>query len=301
MASTEAIDQKPLLAPASGEGHGPTFSSQALRRRVSFVTTALGFRTRGFYTPYPYYAPADFEVAPYPAIETLFNECRPRFSEFIGEMARLEAAMLATKEGENPLDWTVRFIPPLDGAAIYTGISLFRPNQIIEVGSGTSTHFMMRAVADQGLSTAMTCIDPRPRTEISALPVTFKRRVLREEDTELAQTLDAGDIVFIDSSHILQQGIDCDILMSRIFPVLRKGVIVHLHDIFLPYAYPPAWQPYCYNEQQALIPWLITRYFDPIFASHYAYRDMAGELKAALPNLRVVTPRNGGSIWLRKT
>ena len=276
-------------------------SQESMRRRASFVLTALGLRSRGFYTPYPYDSELDFQVAPYPAILDLFDAARPQFQSFINEMSRLEANMLATRSGADNLDWNVNFIPPLDGAAIYTGVAIFRPRRIIEVGSGTSTHFMTRAISDWDLGTQMVCIDPAPRTEISALPVTFKRRVLRPQDADIASELTAGDILFIDSSHILQQGIDCDILMSRIFPILKTGVIVHMHDIFLPYGYPPKWLPYRFNEQQALIPWLITGYFETLFASHYAYRDMAPDLDKALPRLKVVTPRNGGSVWLRKT
>jgi predicted O-methyltransferase YrrM len=189
----------------------------------------------------------------------------------------------------------------LDAAAIYTGIPAFKPKRVVEVGSGNSTVFMARAVADHRLPTEITCIDPQPRIDISALNVKFERRTLSLDDVELFAGFDPGDILFIDSSHIMQQDFDVDILFNRIFPVLKPGVIVHVHDIFLPYGYPKSWRPYRFNEQNALVGWLVSGFFDVVFPCQYVFRDMGSELQQRMTKFPEIASRNGGSMWMRRS
>ena len=68
----------------------------------------------------------------------------------------------------------------------------------------------------------------------------------------------AGDVLFIDSSHILMPGSDVDLLLNRVLPRLPAGVLIHIHDIFLPFDYPPVWGWRAYNEQQGVLPLLAT-------------------------------------------
>jgi hypothetical protein len=149
-------------------------------------------------------------------------------------------------------------------------------------------------------STEIICIDPSPRQSIEDLPVTFVRRVLTEADAELCATLEANDILFIDSSHIMLPGMDVDIEFNRIFAQLKPGVIVHVHDVFLPYDYPPEWRDRCWSEQNALVGWLFGA-FEIVYPGHYVIRqhgDLIDEAFAAFPICRI---KDAGSIWLRKT
>lgn len=267
---------------------------------VRNVLARLGLARPGFLTPYRYLASVSWQVPEYPEVRALYESHRAGFSRFLAGIADNEARFVAMAGGQPRPDWASTFISPLDGAAIYTGISTFRPARLIEIGSGNSTCFMARAVLDHATGTEITCIDPAPRIDISGLPVRFERRVLSQADLALTDGLGAGDVLFVDSSHILQQGFDLDIILNRILPRLAPGVIVHFHDIFLPYGYPSAWEKFRFNEQNALIGWLLSGMLVPIFASHFACRDMAAAVARLCPGFPAIAASGGGSLWVRK-
>ena len=271
-----------------------------VKRRVNFILTSLGIRHKGFYTPYDYLDKLDRDVAAYPAIATILRARIPQFRQFLQELDANQGFFQAIATNPGGASWTSGFLSRLDAAAIYTGISTFRPRRLIEVGSGNTTHFICRAIADHGLETEVVCIDPAPRISIAALPVRLVRRALANEDMDLIATLAPGDILFIDSSHLLHQGFDVDMLFNRAFPLLQPGVIVHVHDIFLPYGYPPAWRDFQFNEQLALSGLIYAGFFETLFASHFVWRDMCDELAAVCGDFPLVSPDNGGTIWLRK-
>ncbi len=273
-----------------------------LRMRANQLLSAVGVRDKGFYTPYDYLAAVEWEAPDYAEIRHLFDARRDRFRDFLLRIDANQDRFLAIDRSEpTSPDWSSRFLPRLDAAAIYTAITTFQPPRVIEIGCGNSTLFMARAVRDFGLDTQITCIDPAPRVPIDGLPVRFEQRLLSPGDVQLFEELTAGDLVFVDSSHILQQGFDVDIILNRILPVLAPGVLVHFHDIFLPYAYPPHWQDLRFNEQSGLIPWLVCGPFVPEFASHYVLRDMAEDVRAICPGFPLIEKPVGGSLFLRKT
>ncbi len=275
--------------------------NETLRRRGNFILTSLGLREKGFYTPYNYLDTVDWAQQPYPAITRVFGENLAAFYDFLDTISSNEAALTKIASTPGQPAWNTRFISALDGAAIYSGIAKFRPSKIIEIGSGTSTHFMMRAIQDHALTTEVTCIDPAPRADITALDVVFHRRVLSPDDVGMFERLGAGDVLFVDSSHILQQGFDVDIILNRILPVLRPGVIVHFHDIFLPYGYQTPWQIHRFNEQTALVSWLITGKLRPLFASYFMWRDHSDAVRNCCPQLFLGGAGNGGTVWLEIT
>ena len=124
-----------------------------------------------------------------------------------------------------------------------------RPKRIVEVGSGHSTRFLARAVADGGLDTRITAIDPKPRATIRGLDVEWLQTHVETLPYGAFAALGANDILFIDSSHQLKPGSDVEFLMSEVIPRLPSGVRVHFHDIFLPDDYPGQWAWRRYNEQ----------------------------------------------------
>ncbi len=280
---------------------GAQMISDTLRRRASFVLTSLGALEKGFYTPYNYLVSADWAVPAYPDVTAVVAQERAQMARFLTAINGCEQPFLDIQNDPSGPDWNSRFLSPLDAAALYTWVVEHKPKRIIEVGSGNTTHFMTRAIADHALETEISCIDPCPRVEIADLDVNFTRRALSLEDLPALTSLGADDILFIDSSHILQQGFDVDIILNRALPALQPGVVVHFHDIFLPYGYPAAWKAFRFNEQMALIPWLLSGILKVGFASHYVWRDMKTELQAICPQCPLDTPANGGSLWLRKT
>jgi len=277
-----------------------TLSKADLLRRCNFLLTALRVRNKGFFTPYDYVSLVDWNVPSYPEIHELFQSRQNAFAVFLDLMNDNEAQFLESNNGSLRPQWNSDFICPLDGAAIYTGITAFQPRKIIEIGSGNSTYFMLRAIMDHCLPTQVVCIDPLPRISIDELPLRLERRTLGISDVEMAADLQPNDILFIDSSHIMQQGFDLDIIMNRFLPRLRAGVVVHFHDIFLPYAYPAAWAAHRFNEQNALAGWLLSGYLELEFSSQFAARDMSIKLENICRKIPMVTRGNGGTLWVRK-
>ena len=270
-----------------------------LRGSKNALLTALGLSSKGFFTKYNYLASVGVDAPVYSEMMALMIEKQQLFSNFINAMSVNQKYFNNFAQGEPKPEWASKWISPLDGATIYTGVTEFKPRQIIEVGSGNSTHFMVRAIVDHKMDTKVTCIDPSPRIDITGLPIDLKQRVLSLDDLPLVKNLNRNDILFIDSSHILQQGFDLDIILNRFLPALKPGVILHFHDIFLPYPYPTEWGSFHFNEQNALIGWLLSGYLDVIFSSYYAYSDMTNNLRVSALESSI-KEAGGGSIWLRK-
>lgn len=211
------------------------------------LRTLLGFRPQGFFIPYRHAA----SVLPrgYPALEPLFAAAAPRMRELLAAVARHLPEMRRFAGGPPTPRFDQDWFPRLDAAAAYAIVRRLRPGRIVEIGSGHSTRFMARAVADGGLATAITCIDPAPRAALAGLPVRHLKTLLADADSGEFAGLEAGDILFVDSSHLAMPGTDVDQLLGDLLPRLAAGVVVHIHDIFLPDAYPPAWAWRGYAEQ----------------------------------------------------
>ena len=140
----------------------------------------------------------------------------------------------------------------IDGAMAYAMVASLSPGRVLEVGSGHSTRFMARAIADEGLDTRLHSIDPVPRRDIDSLCHQVTRASVTALPASLFQALEADDVLFIDGSHAAVPGSDVEYLFTRVLPVLAPGVVVHVHDVFLPYGYPAAWGRRAYTEQSML-------------------------------------------------
>lgn len=284
---------------------GPTMLlSRTQRRRLWLgLKTLLGPRPAGFFIPYRYAAEVT-APAPYEIATELCDAARPDFRRLLLSFGdyRHELAAIETDAAPPLPRWRQDWFAPLDAAMLYAMVRTRTPGRLIEIGSGHSTRFAARAIADGALATQHVAIDPAPRADIAALPLKLHRCVLAKADPGLFAVLQAGDILFIDSSHILMPGTDVDQLFNRVLPALARGVIVHVHDIFLPDDYPAAWHWRGYNEQSALLPLLAGGAFRLLFASHYAATRMAADLAATplgrLP--RDVSAAPATSFWLER-
>lgn len=190
--------------------------------------------------------------------------------------------------------WNQDWFPRLDAAAAYAMVRTLRPRRVVEVGSGHSTRFLARAVADGGLDTRLTAIDPQPRASLEGLKVRWLKQPVQATALAEFEALAERDILFIDSSHQLKRGSDVEFLLEKVLPCLAKGVRVHFHDIFLPGPYPAAWAWRRYNEQEAVAP-LIGNGYAQEFASCHAAK--TGGVLARLPLQRGAIE---SSLWLRK-
>jgi hypothetical protein len=279
--------------------------SRARRRRLAMgLETVLGIRRRGFFLPYRY---ADGVRAPgsYPALEPLFQDAAQDFSSWLGEIRALASDIDALIASDRGCRLDQHWFPRLDALIAYAVVRVRRPARIVEVGSGHSTRFMRAAIADGGLSSALTCIDPEPRASLSGLDVTWRRTVLQAAPDEDLSALEGGDILFIDSSHLQMPGTDVDHLIGHVLPLLPKGVWLHVHDIFLPDGYPESWAWRGYNEQAAIAALMQGGGYRLRFASRYVATRMGADLAghAHLAPARVTPDTDGlaSSLWLEKT
>ena len=277
-----------------------------MRRRSTRLglLTVLGLARRGFFIPYRYAHTLPFPGRnhSYEPLEAVMTSATERFSALLVQIDRLEADLAALGNEAPPAPrWTQDWFPTLDAAVAYTMVRGQQPKRIVEVGSGHSTRFMKRAAQDGGLDTHITAIDARPTRFVDQLDIEFLRSPMGQVDGQIFSTICPGDILFIDSSHILMPGSDVDDLFNRIIPTLPSGALVHIHDIFLPDDYPIIWEWRGYNEQQGVAPLINGGGFEILFASHYVVTRMA-ELLAASAVARLPSKTGGlpASLWLRK-
>jgi predicted O-methyltransferase YrrM len=268
------------------------------------LLTVLGLARRGFFIPYRYAntLPSPGRNPSYPPLAALMTAAEPGFAALLRDIDRFEAALQVIGEEPPPAPrWTQDWFPTLDAAAAYAMVRTGAPKRIIEVGSGHSTRFMKRAVDDGGLVTHITAIDPVPNRFVDRLDIEFLKGTLGTVGLDIFADLAAGDILFMDSSHILMPGSDVDDLFNRVMPTLPAGTLVHIHDIFLPDDYPTHWGWRGYNEQLAVAPLLAGSAYEILFASHYVASRMAAQVAASavarLPSKPESLP---ASLWLRK-
>ena len=275
-------------------------SSRSLKHRISIALRMLRDEPQGFYIDYPYPESVPPVVPTYSHVEELFASKRKEIVEVVSEFSHY-LPDLRQCISDNTIPWANNGqFPHLDMAACYSIIRKIAPKQIIEIGSGTST-FVLSAALDAVGEGELKCIDPEPRRDIQNLNIDFERRLLSVEDVDEARKLSSGDVLFIDSSHLFLPGCDVDIQFNRLFPALPSGVFVHVHDIFLPDGYPPEWHRRHYAEQNALIGWVLSGYFEVYYPGYFAATRLTGELEAVLGDLMPLDPaKSAGSIWLKK-
>jgi predicted O-methyltransferase YrrM len=266
------------------------------RRLTLGLPTVLGLRQRGWFVPHRYAGllPPPGYQPPYPAIEALFRRAEATFATTLDSMDSHATAL----EAMRPL-LDQAWFPSLDAAVAYAVIREHKPRRIVEVGSGHSTRLLAKALAGDG---EIVAIDPAPRADIAGLAgVTIVATTVQRAPAETFATLVAGDVLFIDSSHILMPGSDVDMLFGRVLPELPAGTLLHVHDIFLPFDYPAIWGWRNYNEQQGVLPLLASGAYRPFFSSVWAERRMADRLAHSVLS-RLPRPSNAmaTSLWLEK-
>jgi predicted O-methyltransferase YrrM len=168
-----------------------------------------------------------------------------------------------------------------DAEVLYAMVRMHRPRRIVEVGSGHSTLLFRHAIDDAGLPAQLTSIDPFPRREIARhAHEVIRERVESLQASDLFSRLERDDMLFIDSSHELKAGNDVLHLYLNVLPSLRDGVVVHLHDIYLPFEYSSTWlieNRWTWTEQyllQALLQDSVA--FDVLWPGHYLQRTLPG-------------------------
>ena len=167
--------------------------------------------------------------------------------------------ILKNEPDENRPAWNNGYLPGLDIMALYTIIGHFKPEHYIEIGSGNSTKVARKSIVDNHLSTQILSVDPFPRANIDHLATEIIRKPLEnmKDIGMIIETLNANDILFIDNSHRCLPNSDATVCFLEILPLLKPGVIVEFHDIYLPWDYPQFMCDRFYSEQYMLAAFLL--------------------------------------------
>ena len=201
---------------------------------------------------------------------------------------------------------------PGDAEMLYSLIRLRRPATILEIGSGMSTLMALEAVRanrreDAAYACRQVCIEPYEMPwleQVSGIEVL--RQKVEDVDDALFRALRAGDILFIDSSHVIRAQGDVVREFLEVLPLLAPGVLVQVHDIFTPYDYPEQWlwnEVRLYNEQYLVEAFLTqNRDFRILAAVHWLCRQHRAKLVEKCPVLGEGLAPGGGpaSLWLER-
>jgi predicted O-methyltransferase YrrM len=189
----------------------------------------------------------------------------------------------------------------IESEVLYCFMRSIQPRRVVQVGCGLSTAVMLRALADQGTTSQIVCIDPYPNEFLKQLAAknAIQLIALKAQDVELSlfQLLSAGDLLFIDSTHTVGPGSEVNRMILEVLPRLSAGCYVHFHDIYFPYDYGRDILDdalFFWNESVLLMAALSDNPKMRIRASmsmlHYAHPDQLCEL---LPHYRPMTNREG--------
>ena len=192
-----------------------------------------------------------------------------------------------------------------DAEFLYQIIRYFKPKNIIEVGSGNSTKIAIMAInknlINNNHKTNHICIEPYEMPWLEKTSVNLVRDIVENVDINIFKKLTKDDLLFIDSSHIIKAQGDVLKLFLEILPLLKKGVIVHIHDIFSPRDYLDSWvleDIKLWNEQYLLEALLSnSEKYEVVASLNLLKNDYFEKLKIVCPFLDL--DREPGSIYLR--
>ncbi len=264
---------------------------------------------RHFYSPVPdpdTIARHRWDAESFPLSRLRFDEAETmRLCRVLVDHAReIEPLPWAADPARGGYHWDNVFFTGLDAVALYGLVRELKPQRIVEIGSGYSTHLSVRAVRANGHG-RITCIEPYPtaavlelRSEIDLLETT-----VQQSPRELFRSLGNNDILFIDSSHVSALGSDVNFEVLEILPALGEGTVVHVHDIFFPYDYPRLFvdeRRWYWNEQYMLYAFLLfNTAFDVLFPVQYLLsRHWPDVMKMAEPFAHPL--RSGTSFWMTR-
>jgi predicted O-methyltransferase YrrM len=211
--------------------------------------------------------------------------------------------------------WDNDGFSPGDATVLAAMIRHFRPRRIIEAGAGYSTAVMLD-VAERYLPAPpeIACIDPEPQRLRSLLRgsethLTVHETIVQHLPLSFFTALEANDILFIDSSHVLKLGSDVAFLFLGVLPRLAPGVVVHVHDIATSFEYPREWydEGRSWNEAPALRAFLaFNRAFEIRYFCDYMNRfqreAVARNMPLSLRQPRAVPEGNTAvSFWMQRT
>ena len=224
---------------------------------------------------------------------------------FEKHLAQLADLLPLVKNMSNQgFDWANHQLPVIDALSIMWAAAQ-APHTYMEVGSGYSTVCAHRSIAGAQTKSKIVSIDPNPRAEIDELCDEVIRSPVESISPAIFDKLEEGDVLFIDGSHRALMNSDVTAIMLDVVPRLRPGVMIGIHDIFLPFDYSWKWQERVYNEQYLLASFLLANpsYFKLMLCNNWICRQ--GMHLSALNDVWTVVgdkakSRFGSAFWLIK-
>lgn len=198
----------------------------------------------------------------------------------------------------------------VDAETLYAMIRHLRPKQVIELGSGRSTQVISAARTrndSDGAPSGYYVADPFPTPLTRKIaPGLFQLETISATEVPLERfaELASGDVLFVDTTHTVKMGGEVNYIILDVLPTLAPGVVVHFHDIFLPWPYPRKWLTKSrrfWAEQYLLQAFLsFNSAYEPLLATQALSRDRPDQLKRAIPTFDrdVVSP---GAFWIRRS
>lgn len=194
-----------------------------------------------------------------------------------------------------------------DAIFLYCFLIKYSPTRIIEVGSGFSSAVMLDTIDSNSLwNPEVTFIEPYPDRLMTLLREDDKQKVklidkkIQDVPLDVFSALEAGDLLFIDSSHVVKCGSDLQLLMFEILPRLKPGVFVHFHDVFYPFDYPSEWlnEGKYWNENYFLRAFLsYNSEWQIVFFNSYIHCIFGNLIKERMP---LCTKNSGGSLYIQR-
>lgn len=193
-----------------------------------------------------------------------------------------------------------------DAIFLHCFLRKHKPKRIVEVGSGFSSAVILDTVEGFSQRPQITFIEPYPvrlnglLREDDRRQVVLIRRKIQEAPLDIFRSLQSGDFLFIDSSHVVKCGSDLQLLFFDILPHLQPGVFVHFHDVFYPFDYPSEWmiKGRYWNENyflRAFLSWNSEweiRFFSNYV--HFVFEDLIKE------NMPLCVKNTGGSLYIQR-
>ncbi len=213
---------------------------------------------------YPVTLKPRYDGGVHPKLYELISSRREEFKILLQSFLKYQNQLAALKK----MRWVNGYLPALDSVCLYCLLGQRNPRRYLEIGSGNSTIFARQSIKDNGLKTRIISVDPRPRAEIDALCDEVVRTPVEDVSLSIFDQLEPGDVLFVDNSHRCLPNSDVTVFFVDILPRIKPGVLIHLHDICLPWDYPDAVAQDAYSEQYLLATALL----------------MGNRLKTLLPN-----------------
>jgi hypothetical protein len=245
---------------------------------------------------------------PHKLLYSIIDKNRKTYEDYLNGFLKFknvfEKIPFDKPEGSSDPYWNNEYLPGLDIIALYSFLDEFKPETYIEIGSGNSTMVARKSINENSLSSKIISIDPHPRAQIDRISDEVIRKKIEDtNDFSAIFNLKENDILFIDNSHRCLPNSDVTVCFLELLPYLKKGVLIHIHDIYLPYDYSQFMCDRFYSEQYLLAVLLLnTDKYEVILPNYFIYED--DQLNKILnpvwnaPGLKNVE-RHGGSFWLR--